>query len=165
MFRNVQQTNPPLFNTLAVSRAFAKRFGKTVRLSTSACAALAIFQLASSCAPHSEFVQAQYISPLTYQSYSCDQLAAERQRIKGKLSEVSRVQDDRADRDTVAAAVGVVFPFALLFLIGEDRSAELSRLKGEQEAIESVAIQNDCTKLQKQIELDRTRSRDSTLTP
>lgn len=99
----------------------------------------------ASCAKNSEDVRASYVSPLQYANYSCDQLSAEAQRISGRVSEVSGAQDDAATRDAVAVGVGaVLFWPALFFLAGGDNEAELSRLKGEFEAVEKQAIVKEC---------------------
>lgn len=98
------------------------------------------------CASSAKNVSATYVSPLAYQSYSCDQLREEYLRVTSKVMEISGRQDSAAKKDTVAMTVGmVVFWPALFFLIGGDKSNELARLKGECDAIESSAIQKNCS--------------------
>ncbi len=97
------------------------------------------------CAPSAKNIQASYVSPLQYEDYSCRQIRAELARVTRKVHEVSGVQDDHASKDSAALGVGLVlFWPALFFMPGEDRAEELSRLKGEYEAIEQVAIKKDC---------------------
>lgn len=99
----------------------------------------------SGCAQSSDKIQASYVSPLQYQSFSCRQLSGEMARVSRKVSEVSGVQDKQASNDSAAMGVGlIIFWPALFFLIGEDQKAELSRLKGEYDALEQTAIQKDC---------------------
>ncbi|MEQ1610472.1 MAG: hypothetical protein ABL956_16115 [Hyphomonadaceae bacterium] len=98
------------------------------------------------CATNPGNVTAQYVSPLQYQSYSCQQLAAESQRIGTRVSEVTGQQQQKATNDAVATGVGVVLFWPALFFLGGggDKSGELSRLKGESDAIQQAAIQKNC---------------------
>ncbi len=99
----------------------------------------------SACSSAPEKVSAQYVSPLAYQSYDCDQVSMELQRLNRRLISVTGSQKSAADRDSVAMGVGLVlFWPALFFLAGDDHAAELGRLKGEYEALESAAIQKKC---------------------
>lgn len=99
----------------------------------------------SACASSPSTITAQYVSPLQYQNYSCEQLGLESQRIGARVSEVTGQQQTKANNDALATGVGVVlFWPALFFLGGGDKSQELSRLKGESDAIQQVAIQKNC---------------------
>lgn len=100
----------------------------------------------SGCAQKSENIQATYVSPMQYQSYSCKQLEMEISRVSRRVSEVTGQQDSQASKDSVAMGVGLVlFWPALFFLIGDDKKEELARLKGEYEALEQSAIQKNCS--------------------
>ena len=69
----------------------------------------------------------------------------EMQRVGRRVNEVAGVQDAEATKDSVAMGIGlIVFWPALFFMIGKDQEQELSRLKGEFEALEQAAIQKDC---------------------
>lgn len=69
----------------------------------------------------------------------------EMMRVSHRVNEVAGVQDSQATKDSVALGVGlVVFWPALFFMIGKDQEEELARLKGEYEALETVAIQKEC---------------------
>ncbi len=97
------------------------------------------------CSTPPEKVSAQYVSPLAYQSYDCDQIRMELRRVNRRLIEVTGAQESEANKDAVAMGVGLVlFWPALFFLAGEDHAAELGRLKGEYEALETSAIQKKC---------------------
>jgi hypothetical protein len=107
------------------------------------------------CTSKSDNISAAYVSPLQYQGYSCNQIRAEMSRISRRVNEVAGVQDSQASKDSVALGVGMVlFWPALFFMIGKDKEEELSRLKGEYEALEQVAIQKDCN-VAKEIEAAR----------
>jgi hypothetical protein len=98
------------------------------------------------CASQPEDISASYVSPLQYSDYNCNQVKMELLRVNRKVISVSGAQESQATQDAVAMGVGlVVFWPALFFLAaGEDQKGELARLKGEYEAIETVAIQKEC---------------------
>jgi len=99
----------------------------------------------AACSSTPDKVSAQYVSPLHYQAYDCDQIGMELRRVNRRLIEVTGAQQKEADKDAVAMGVGLVlFWPALFFLAGDDHAAELGRLKGEYEALESSAIQKRC---------------------
>lgn len=107
------------------------------------------------CASKSDNISAAYVSPLQYQGYNCNQIRTEMSRISRRVNEVAGVQDSQASKDSVALGVGMVlFWPALFFMIGKDKEEELSRLKGEYEALEQAAIQKDCNVV-KEIEAAR----------
>ena len=98
------------------------------------------------CAQKSADVVATYVSPLQYQSYSCRQLAEEASRVTTKAAQIAGVQDQNANGDAVATGVALVIFWPALFFIGgnKETKAELARLKGELDAIESASIQKKC---------------------
>jgi hypothetical protein len=106
---------------------------------------LAVIALAG-CAKSASEIQPSYVSPLQYQHLSCQQLAAEAQRVSSRASQVSGVQDDNADKDAVVTAAAIVVFWPAAFFVGGDNqtSAELARLKGEFDTIEKVAIEKSC---------------------
>lgn len=98
------------------------------------------------CAQKSEEVTASYVSPLTYQNYSCSQIIEEANRITSKVSELSGVQNKKAKDDAVATGVALVLFWPAAFFIKGDKqtAAELARHKGELEALKQVSIQKRC---------------------
>lgn len=99
----------------------------------------------SGCATAPRNISASYVSPMQYNSYSCEQIQAEMLRVSSKIREVAGVQQSKANSDAWATGIGLVlFWPALFFLIGGDKKEELSRLKGEYEALEQAAIQKNC---------------------
>lgn len=110
---------------------------------------LAIVGLAISlaaCASSADNIEAAYVSPINYQTYTCTQLQQEAERVSQRAIAVSGQQDRRATGDAVATGVAlVVFWPALFFIRGDSAQAsEVARLKGEMEAIEKVSIQKNC---------------------
>ncbi|MDE0307839.1 MAG: hypothetical protein OXI87_23590 [Albidovulum sp.] len=116
------------------------------------CASLVL----SGCARSPGTISGTYISPLQYQSHSCSQLNQELSRINARATELAGRQSSEATKDAVALGAGLIlFWPALFFMIGGDRSEELSRLKGEIEAVEQSAIQKNCTSVSSQIAQQR----------
>lgn len=100
----------------------------------------------SACAKDASDVRASYVSPILYDSYSCQQLGEEATRISSKAAEVAGVQNQHATNDKVAMGVGlVVFWPALFMMKGNDENAvELAHLKGQMDAIEQASIKKRC---------------------
>lgn len=100
----------------------------------------------SACAQKSEKIAPAYVSPLTYQDYSCSQIRAEATRVSARAAEVSGVQNKQAKNDAVATGVAIVLFWPAAFFIKGDKqsAAELARLKGELETLEKVSIQKKC---------------------
>ena len=98
------------------------------------------------CASKSGDIAPSYVSPMTYQSYTCPQLAAEAQRVSAAAAMAAGQQDSQATKDAVATTVGVIVFWPTLFLIGGDKqnAAQLAQLKGQMDAIEQTSIQKQC---------------------
>ena len=102
--------------------------------------------LLGGCAKKAEDVRAAYVSPMRYGSYSCEQLENEMDRLSHHISEVADAQNKAHKRDVAATTVGMlVFWPALFFLASGDKAEELSRLKGEYEAIMEAGNRKNCT--------------------
>lgn len=101
----------------------------------------------SGCASSPDKMAAAYVSPIQYQDYDCKQVGAELTRVSRRAQELYGQLDKTASNDAAQMAVGMVlFWPALFFLEGGDgpEAAEYSRLKGERDALEQVAIQKHC---------------------
>jgi len=98
------------------------------------------------CAKDADQVGAIYVSPVTYESYTCPQLSEEAQRVSSRAAQATGVQDQKATNDKVAMGVGlIIFWPALLFTKGNDENtAELARLKGQIDAVEQASIKKKC---------------------
>lgn len=105
------------------------------------CAALVI----SACASSPDDVQAQYISPLQYQSFTCEQIEGELRGISTRVTALTGQQRRRASQDAWATGVGIViFWPALFFLMRGDKADELARMKGEYDALVSAGRSKNC---------------------
>jgi hypothetical protein len=99
-----------------------------------------------SCASKSSEIAPTYFSPMMYQSFTCQQLAAEATRVSAAAATAAGQQDSQVTKDAVATTVGVVIFWPALFLIGGDKqnASQLAQLKGQMDAIEQTSIQKNC---------------------
>jgi len=113
-----------------------------VRIIVALLAALAL----AACAKAADQVSAAYVSPIPYQSYTCQQLGQEAERIASRAVALTGAQNQRAVSDAVVTTVALVVFWPAAFLVGGDnaQTAELARLKGEMDAIEQISIQKKC---------------------
>jgi hypothetical protein len=83
------------------------------------------------CASSAADITPAYISPVAYQTYTCQQLALEAQAISTRAAALSGAQDSQHTKDgwTTAAAVVIFWPAA--FFVGGDKqtAAELAQMK------------------------------------
>lgn len=116
---------------------------KTLARAT-ALATVAALTLAG-CAADPASIAPAYVSPVAYQSLDCRALAAEASRLTARLTEVTGQQQAHADADAALMGIGLLILWpALLAVPGGDQSAELARLRGEAEAIQSAAAARGC---------------------
>jgi hypothetical protein len=108
--------------------------------------ALVLAGMLSGCAKSSGEIVPSYVSPMQYNTHSCDQLRYEAQRLSSKAAQLSGVQDDKADQDAFVTAAAIVVFWPAAFFVGGDgqNAAELARVKGEFEAVEQASIRNNC---------------------
>ena len=98
------------------------------------------------CASSSTDFSPAYISPVTYQSYTCQQLALEAQAVSTRAATLSGVQDSQRTKDGVATAAAIVIFWPAAFFVGGDKqtAAELAQMKGQMVAIEQASIAKKC---------------------
>ena len=103
--------------------------------------------LLTGCAERSANVQSSYVSPIAYESYTCQQLAEEAARLSARASEIAGVQDNNATKDAVVTGVSIVVFWPAAFFIhgNKGNKAELARLKGEKDAVEQAVIKKNCS--------------------
>src|SRR5258706_9332127 len=99
------------------------------------------------CASSASDIAPAYVSPVAYQSYTCQQLALEAQSISTRAATLSGVQDSQRTKDGWATAAAVVVFWPAAFFVGGDKqtAAELSQMKGQMVAIEQASIQKKCS--------------------
>ena len=108
--------------------------------------AIGVCLLSVGCASNSKEIGATYVSPMTYQNYSCEQLVTENIRLQNRLSQVAGNVDKKAHGDKVKMGVGLVLFWPTLFFLKGDgvEAQEYARLKGEHEAFDAAYIQKNC---------------------
>lgn len=105
--------------------------------------------LSAGCATGSKEIKASYVSPMTYDAYSCQQLIQETQRLQGRISSVAGDVDQKASGDRVKMGVGLVLFWPTLFFLKGDgpEAQEYARLKGEHQALEDTYVRKNCANL------------------
>jgi len=116
---------------------------RTMKLIAAAACAVQI----SACAQLPDRVGPRHVSSSAerYADYDCNQIRQEMARVGVEADKVAGVQGRLAVQDFVVfgAAVATFWP-ALFLLAGDDKEDELGRLKGQQVALEKVAIERRC---------------------
>ena len=97
------------------------------------------------CASAAKDVSSSYVSPLQYQGYDCTQIAAEGQRIQGRINQMTGQLDKAASNDKAITGVALILFWPAAFALGnKTQEAEYARLKGEGEALEQASIAKKC---------------------
>jgi hypothetical protein len=98
------------------------------------------------CASSSAEIAPAYVSPVMYQSYTCQQLALEAQGISQRAATLSGAQDSQRSKDQLATAAAIVVFWPAAFFVGGDKqtAAELANMKGQMVAIEQASIAKKC---------------------
>ncbi|MBZ0104618.1 MAG: hypothetical protein K8H84_03215 [Sulfuricella denitrificans] len=98
------------------------------------------------CATASRDIASNYVSPMQFQSYDCNQLSSEMQRIQGKVNQLGGRLDEAASNDKAIMGVGLILFWPALFALGgtKQQEAEYSRLKGEYDAVQQSAVARKC---------------------
>ena len=98
------------------------------------------------CASQPSNIKAQYVSPMLYEHYDCEQIVAEKNRIDREIGVLYETLKKKSDNDT-AQAVGAVLLWPMLFTLegGDGPDAiEYGRLKGQAKALEDMSIKKKC---------------------
>jgi hypothetical protein len=100
----------------------------------------------SGCASSSSDITPAYVSPVAYQTFTCQQLALEAQAISTRAAALSGAQDSQRTKDGLATAAAIVIFWPAAFFVGGDKqtAAELSQMKGQMVAIEQASIARKC---------------------
>lgn len=108
---------------------------------------LAVAMALAGCATASKDISAAYVSPIQYQSYDCDQLASESQRLTTRVQQLGGRLDEAASNDKAITGVGMILFWPALFALGgtKQQEAEYARLRGEADAIQAAAIGKKCS--------------------
>jgi len=107
---------------------------------------LALGAALGGCASSSTDIVPAYVSPVAYQSYTCQQLALEVQGVSQRAAALSGAQDSQRTKDGLVTAAAIVVFWPAAFFVGGDKqtAAELSMMKGQMVAIEQASNQKKC---------------------
>jgi hypothetical protein len=97
------------------------------------------------CATAGKDVTPTYVSPIQYSNLDCDQLRQELLRINGRVNQMTGRLDEAAGNDKALVAASLIFWPSLFFLGGtKQQEAELSRLKGEYDSLQTTSVGKKC---------------------
>jgi hypothetical protein len=98
------------------------------------------------CASSAADITPSYVSPVMYQSYTCQQLALEAQGVSTRAAALSGAQDSQHTKDAVVTTAAVIVFWPAAFFVGGDKqtAAELAQMKGQIVAIEQASIAKKC---------------------
>jgi hypothetical protein len=100
----------------------------------------------AACASSPDSIEARYVSPISYQSWTCEQLIDERKRLDGEVQRIAALQKENADADAAMMGVGLVlfWPALIGLAATKDRKEELGKIKGEYEAVNEQSRMKSC---------------------
>ena len=98
------------------------------------------------CTTAGKDVTATYVSPIQYSNFDCDQIRQELLRISGRVNQMTGRLDEAASNDKALVAAGLLIFWPSLFFLGgtKQQEAELSRLKGEYESLQTASVSKKC---------------------
>ena len=99
----------------------------------------------SGCAKKSDQIAAKYVSPAMYNSYDCEQVNMERQRLSNRQSELETGQDKIYKSDIAVGLLGILL-WPIWFAIEGDGeiATELGTVKGSVTALQQSSIEKKC---------------------
>jgi hypothetical protein len=99
-----------------------------------------------SCASGAAEIGAAYVSPTKYMNYDCTQINMEKSEVERRVNDLYFKVEQRAKNDRAAMGVGMVLFWPSLFFLKGDspEAAEYAQMKGEYEALRSIAVQKKC---------------------
>ncbi len=114
----------------------------------------------SGCSTASKDIASNYVSPMQYQDYNCNQLTAETQRIHTRVNQLGGQLDEAASNDQLLTGVGLIIFWPALFALGgtKQQEAEYARLKGEYDAVQQTAVVKNCVGIVTQTETNTGKS-------
>lgn len=102
---------------------------------------LSAIMVITACAQKPEDIQSAYVSPTTYNGWSCSQLQAEATRIDNALVRASTQQTKARSNDTAGV---ILLGLPVSSLSGGNVAPQIADLKGHKEVLERTQIQRNC---------------------
>lgn len=108
--------------------------------------ALGAMSMLAACATAPKDIAPAYVSTTLYENLSCPQLRAEAEGVSSRAAAAFGQQDKNRGQDAAMTTVGVVLFWPALFFMKGDgaAAAEVARMKGEMQAIETVNRVKNC---------------------
>jgi len=100
--------------------------------------------LLSACSASSDHILAQYVPPEKYQALTCWEIGTEGKRVVSRVAEISGEYPATSGAAWLVAPSIVVHWPTPWFATSEEAATELSKLKGEFEALEQAAALKRC---------------------
>lgn len=107
-------------------------------------AMIAVSVTFAGCAKKPESIAPAYVSPMTYSSYTCEQLKSEAIRIDEALSRASAQQNDARQSDTVGV---ILLGLPVSSLSGGNVADQIAYLKGHKDTIQQTQITSNCMRV------------------
>jgi hypothetical protein len=97
----------------------------------------------------SKDISSTYISPVMYQGYDCQQIAAETVRLQTRVNQLGGRLDEANRNDKAIATAGAILFWPALFALGGTKAqeAEYANLKGQADALQVATIDKKCSTL------------------
>jgi hypothetical protein len=134
--------------TMLKIKIFTTTFGemKMTNIAKKIIMTVTIASIVGGCATAGKDVAATYVSPMQFSNYDCDQLRQEMLRTQGRANQLSGRLDQAASNDKAILVGGGLLFWPALFALGgtSQQEAELSRLKGEYDALQSASTMKKC---------------------
>ncbi len=103
---------------------------------------VAVAAALGACAKSPESISPSYVSEVSYQAWSCQQLSDETLRLSSAYASAAQQQEKARTNDVV----GVIFiGLPVSSLSGDNIAPEIARLKGEQEAVRKAMVLKNCS--------------------
>ena len=102
---------------------------------------LVLATLSVGCAKAPESISAAYVSHVSYQSWTCQQLGDEDRRLASALALSSKQQEQARTNDTVGV---ILLGLPVSSMSGDNIAPQIARLKGEIEAVRKASREKGC---------------------
>lgn len=114
--------------------------------STRLMSALVMASFLVGCATAGKDVTASYVSPAQFSNFDCDQIRLESGRLNARVNQLTGRLDEAANNDKAILIGGGLLFWPALFALGgtKQQEAELARLKGEFEALQTASVEKKC---------------------
>ena len=93
------------------------------------------------CASKPENIQPSYVSTVPYESWSCQQLGEEQERLSLAYAAAAKQQNTARANDTAGV---ILLGLPLASMTGHNVAPEVARLKGLQDAVSRASILKNC---------------------